>query len=110
MPVERKRALAGRHHMDRAAKALEPQQRPDASPLEDKTLAVATIGERHIGDVHHRFLRWRCRHPTLPSRLIEMSFCPSTANSIGSCCSTSLTKPLTTSATASSAEKPRCMQ
>ena len=28
----------------------------------------------------------------------------STANSIGSCCSTSLTKPLTTSAVASSAE------
>src|SRR5581483_10211447 len=43
-------------------------------------------------------------HPTLPSRLIEMSFCASTANSIGNCCSTSLTKPLTTSAVASSAD------
>jgi hypothetical protein len=49
-------------------------------------------------------------HPTLPSRLIEISFCASTANSIGSCCSTSLTKPLTTSATASSSLNPRCMQ
>ena len=50
------------------------------------------------------------RQPTLPSRLIEISFCASTANSIGSCCSTSLTKPLTTSATASSADRPRCRQ
>src|SRR5258708_29982737 len=45
-------------------------------------------------------------HPTLPSRLIEMSFCASTANSIGRCCKTSLTKPLTTRAVASSAESP----
>src|ERR1700737_3878978 len=52
----------------------------------------------------------RAHHPTLPSRLTEISFCPSTANSMGSCCSTSLTNPLTTSATASSAESPRCMQ
>src|SRR5689334_13637037 len=37
-------------------------------------------------------------YPTLPSNEIEISFCASTANSIGSCCSTSLTKPLTTSA------------
>src|SRR4029079_8866983 len=50
------------------------------------------------------------RQPTLPSKLIEISFCASTANSMGSCCSTSLTKPLTTSATASSAERPRCRQ
>src|SRR5262249_11150724 len=50
------------------------------------------------------------RQPTEPSRLIEISFCASTANSIGSCCSTSLTKPLTTSATASSAESPRWRQ
>src|SRR5262245_2368397 len=50
------------------------------------------------------------RQPTLPSRLTEMSFCASTANSIGRVCSTSLTKPLTTNATASSSERPRCMQ
>src|ERR1043166_1238209 len=49
-------------------------------------------------------------YPTLPSRLTEISFCASTANSIGSCCSTSLTKPLTTSAVASSAVRPRCRQ
>ena len=46
-------------------------------------------------------------YPTLPSRLTEISFCASTANSIGNCCSTSFTKPLTTSAVASSAVRPR---
>src|SRR4029078_4280871 len=49
-------------------------------------------------------------HPTLPSRLMDMSFCASTANSIGNCCNTSLTKPLTTKAVASSADLPRCRQ
>src|ERR1035438_4475754 len=48
--------------------------------------------------------------PTLPSSEIEISFCASTANSIGSCCSTSLTKPLTTRPTASSWLSPRCTQ
>ena len=48
-------------------------------------------------------------HPTLPSRLIPSSFCASTANSIGSCCSTSLAKPLTIRATASSCDNPRCI-
>ena len=53
----------------------------------------------------------RCHHyPTLPSRLTEISFCASTANSIGSCWITSLTKPLTTSATASSSSRPRLRQ
>src|SRR5690606_32445409 len=33
-------------------------------------------------------------HPTLPSSEIPSSFCASTANSIGNCCSTSLAKPL----------------
>ena len=50
------------------------------------------------------------RQPTEPSSEIVISFCASTANSIGSCCSTSLTKPLTISATASSSERPRCWQ
>jgi hypothetical protein len=49
-------------------------------------------------------------YPTDPSSEIVISFCASTANSIGSCCSTSLTKPLTISATASSAGRPRCWQ
>ena len=49
-------------------------------------------------------------YPTLPSRLIEISFCASTANSIGNCCNTSLTKPLTTRAVASSAVMPRWRQ
>ncbi len=46
--------------------------------------------------------------PVVPP--VPSSFCASTANSIGSCCSTSLTKPLTTSAVASSADMPRCRQ
>ena len=43
--------------------------------------------------------------PTLPSRLMPSSFCASTANSIGSCLSTSRAKPLTIRATASSASE-----
>jgi len=49
-------------------------------------------------------------YPTLPSSEIEINFCASTANSIGSCCSTSLTNPLTTRPTASSWLSPRWMQ
>ena len=49
----------------------------------------------------------RDRHPTLPSSEIPSSFCASTANSIGSCLSTSRAKPLTISATALSALRPR---
>ena len=48
----------------------------------------------------------RRHHPTLPSRLIPSSFCASTANSIGSCFSTSRAKPLTISATAASCVEP----
>ncbi len=39
-----------------------------------------------------------------------ITFCAPTANPLGSCCSTSLTKPVTISATASSSERPRCWQ
>ena len=49
-------------------------------------------------------------HPTDPSRETPISFCVSAMNSIGSCCSTSRTKPLTISATASSSDRPRCWQ
>ena len=49
-------------------------------------------------------------HPTLPSRLTATSFCASTANSMGSSCRTSRTKPLTSSATLSSVERPRLWQ
>src|SRR4029079_2554962 len=47
-------------------------------------------------------------HPTLPSSELPIIFCVSAMNSIGSCCSTSRTKPLTISAVASSALMPRC--
>src|SRR4051794_41742871 len=53
---------------------------------------------------------WFDHYPTLPSSEIEISFCASTANSIGSCCSTSLTNPVTTRPTASSCVRPRWMQ
>ena len=46
-------------------------------------------------------------YPTLPSRLTPRSFCASTANSMGSFCSTSRQKPLTMVVTASSADRPR---
>ena len=47
-------------------------------------------------------------YPTLPSRLTPSSLRASTANSIGSSCSTCLQKPLMIVDTASSAESPRC--
>src|SRR6267154_574813 len=62
----------------------------------------AEVLQDQIVDLDHQ--------PTLPSSDIEISFCASTANSIGSCCSTSLTKPLTTRPTASSWESPRWTQ
>src|SRR4029450_128273 len=106
MAVEGKRLLAGRHNVHRAAQAIEPDQRAGAAPFDRELLSVAAVDRRHLVDIDHSF----SGHPTLPSRLIEISFCASTANSMGSCWSTSLTKPLTTSATASSADKPRWRQ
>ena len=47
-------------------------------------------------------------YPTLPSKLIPTSFCASTANSIGSCCNTSLQNPFTINPTASSGFNPLC--
>ncbi len=47
--------------------------------------------------------------PTDPSSEMLISFCASTANSIGSCWMTSRTKPLTIRAIASSSGMPRCM-
>src|SRR5215475_1959784 len=49
-------------------------------------------------------------HPTLPSRRTPSSFRASTANSIGSSCSTCLQKPFTMAETASSVESPRWRQ
>src|SRR5262249_4653604 len=106
MTMERKCLLARRHHVHGATEAAQPEQRPGPSPFHRELLAVAAIGKGNFGDVDDDLLG----HPTLPSRLTEISFCASTANSMGSCCSTSLTKPLTTSAVASSSERPRCMQ
>src|SRR5262249_44928350 len=106
MAVEGERLLAGRHDVHGATQAAEPDQRAGAAPFDRELLAVAAVDQRHLVDIDHGL----SGHPTLPSRLIEISFCASTANSMGSCWSTSLTKPLTTSATASSADKPRWRQ
>src|SRR5215204_2887704 len=106
MAMERKCLLPRWHNMHGAAKTAQSERRPDASPFYRELLAVAAIEKGDLSDVEDDLFR----HPTLPSRLTEISFCASTANSMGSCCSTSLTNPLTTSATASSAESPRCMQ
>ena len=65
---------------------------------------VGGIGLERNRDRFHRFA-----HPTLPSSEIASSFCASTANSIGNCFITSLAKPLTISATASSCPSPRCI-
>src|SRR5215467_5371505 len=117
MAVKRKGALAGRHHRERAAEPGRAEHRPDPPELGGELVAVAEFPERNVGKVddgllgsRHSYPRYFRGYPTLPSSEIEISFCASTANSIGSCCSTSLTKPLTTSATASSSERPRCMQ
>src|SRR5215211_5982885 len=104
--VERERALAGWHHVNGAAEPGQADQRPDATPLDGEFLAMGAVHHGHVVNIDDRLVG----HPTLPSRLTEISFCASTANSIGSCCSTSLTKPLTTRAVASSAESPRCRQ
>src|SRR5688500_13629852 len=57
---------------------------------------------QHGTDYRIESHRQRIDHPTLPSREMPMSFCASTANSIGSSWITSFTKPLTMSAIASS--------
>src|SRR5215204_4248133 len=104
--VERERAPAGRDHVNRAAEPGQADQRPDAAPFHGELFPVTAVHHGHVVNIDDRLVR----HPTLPSRLTEISFCASTANSIGSCCSTSLTKPLTTSAVASSADSPRWRQ
>ncbi len=59
---------------------------------------------------NRHILLWQAYQPTLPSSEMPISFCVSAMNSIGSCWRTSRTKPLTTSATASSSSSPRWRQ
>src|SRR3984893_11011831 len=108
--MKRECALARRHDGEHAAKASRADHRRDARDLGGELLALAEILQRNVGNIDDGFLRHSHGYPTLPSSETEISFCASTANSIGSCCSTSLTNPLTTSATASSAERPRWRQ
>src|SRR5688500_17544012 len=69
---------------------------------------------RHLGAngpemLKHEVVRLN-HHPPPPSSEMPISFCVSAMNSIGSCWSTSRTKPLTISAVASSALMPRWTQ
>src|SRR5262249_40559163 len=91
------------HHHDRERNNCRHRNRQRPTLPRDRRGAV-TVAFRSEP------IRGHGNYPTLPSREIEISFCASTANSIGSCCSTSLTKPLTTSAVASSADMPRWRQ
>src|SRR5579872_2902240 len=103
--MARKRLLPRRNDMKLAAELLRADQRADPAELGFEFPAIAAVAQRDVGDVDDGF-----RHPTLPSSEIAISFCASTANSIGNCCSTSRTKPLTMIAVASSPDRPRCWQ
>src|SRR5690606_22670975 len=105
MVVERARRAAGRHFGVARAKARQSDQRCNGrlAAVVEGAHSVANWGQ--VCDMD----QW-LTHPTLPSSEIEISFCVSTMNSIGRCCSTSRTKPLTMSATASSSFRPRCWQ
>ena len=103
--VERERLLARRNDRHHATDADRADARADGGELRlEGAVRAFHLAQRRVVDVDDRL------HPTLPSSEIAISFCASTANSIGSCCSTSRTKPLTISAVASSADRPRCRQ
>ena len=103
--VKRERLLARLYGHDHAAQPDRPDRRADRRELRrEGALRAHCLAKRRVGRVDDRL------HPTLPSSEIAISFCASTANSIGNCCSTSRTKPLTISAVASSADRPRCRQ
>ena len=77
---------------------VDPTMRPPLCTL------LVSIARSIIGGTNIEILKRQEKrdHPTDPSSEIPNSFCASTANSIGSCCSTSRAKPLTISATAAS--------
>ena len=77
--------------------------------LEDRLVLVFQL-DVQIADFQHIVSSRARPQPTLPSREMATRLCASIANSIGSACSTSRQKPLTTSATASSSPTPRARQ
>src|SRR5690606_15778178 len=91
---------AAQREMTRRRSGIGPPH-PESDPVSAQR-RLAPQRARDDGLLHSVF-----HHPTRPSRLTLTSFCASTANSIGSSCSTSLQKPLTRSATDSSSESPR---
>ena len=104
---------AGRRPQRCSARPAASHCRADliATPRWHSRAALQRCEERELGALPRRASEptqgSSAHHPTLPSRLTSSSFCASTANSIGSFCSTSRTKPLTSSATASSSGTPR---
>jgi hypothetical protein len=90
--------------------------------LENGSVARATSLDRHQGipvssralaELPHGALLRPLEnqgYPTLPSKLTPSNFCASTANSIGRFKNTCLQKPFTIMLTASSADRPRCLQ
>ncbi len=108
MNVKGEGGLARFDHDQHAAHRLRADQRADLTKLGAELLAVAEIIEIEVVDVDDR-LGIFAHHPTLPSRLIPISFCASTANSIGNCWMTSRTNPLTIKATAASSSRPRLL-
>ena len=97
------------HRRDCGALARSPVLLPklagticDCACVETSAVAASSESYRTHASGQCRYCLDQFDHPTLPSRLIPSSFCASTANSIGSCFSTSRAKPLTISATASS--------
>src|SRR4029453_11157526 len=101
-----KRLLAGLNDMEHAADARRPDKVAEAADPGGESVAIAGVAQGHIGEVDNRLGR---HHPTLPSRLMPISFCASTANSTGSCWMTSLAKRRRISALAPPSGMPRCM-
>src|SRR5690606_25585274 len=102
----------------RLAGAVRPHDRGDFACLDGQIESADDLGAvfgdagMQVLDFKHSlfFLKIYVRdQPTEPSSEMPISFCASTANSIGSSWMTSLTKPLTISAMASSSGMPRCM-
>ena len=77
------------------------QPPPPAPPLKGRGVQAACfIADAQAPPLQGRGWGGVVPQPTEPSNEIPNSFCASTANSIGSCCSTSLAKPFTINETA----------
>src|SRR5690606_166122 len=94
MHMEREGLAARLDNMEHAANAFRADTVAEGARHRLETLAIAGLTQFDIGKVDNRT---RFHHPTLPSRLMPINFCASTANSIGSSWITSRTNPFTIS-------------